>query len=53
MLAGGGAVYWFKFRKPKSQTKGSADLDDYDYGEDENDEEYENEGIEETEGADE
>ena len=53
VLAGGGAVYWFKFRKPKSQTKGSADLDDYDYGEDENDEEYDNEGIEETEGADE
>lgn len=37
-LAGGGAVYYFKVRgKPK--TKGSTDLDDYDYGDEE--EEYE------------
>ena len=40
-LAGGGAVYWFKFRNKKPDTKGAADLDDYDYGEDDNDEEYE------------
>ncbi len=52
VLAGGGALYWFKLRKPKPQTKGPADLDDYDYGED--DEEYENEDEpEETEVADE
>ena len=25
--------YWFKLRKPKPDTKGSADLDDYDFGE--------------------
>ena len=40
-FAGGGALYWFKFRKNKPQTKGPADLDDYDYGEDDDDEEYE------------
>ena len=31
-LAGGGAVYFLKFKKNKPDTKGSADLDDYDYG---------------------
>ena len=30
-LAGGGAVYFLKFKKNKPDTKGSADLDDYDY----------------------
>ena len=39
--AGGFAVYWFKFRKPKAKTSGSTDLDDYDFGED--DEGYEEE----------
>jgi len=54
VLAGGGALYWFKLRKPKPQTKGSANLDDYDYGEDDEYEEYENEDEpEETEVADE
>lgn len=45
VLAGGigGAVYWFKFRKPKTKTSGSSDLDDYDFGEDAED------GDEETE----
>ena len=33
--AGGGAFYFFKVKKNKPQTKGPADLDDYDYGEDE------------------
>ena len=32
--AGGFAVYWFKFRKPKAKTSGTTDLDDYDFGED-------------------
>ena len=32
--AAGGAVYWFKFRKPKTKTSGNSDLDDYDFGED-------------------
>ena len=32
--AGGFAVYWFKFRKPKAKTSGNTDLDDYDFGED-------------------
>ena len=35
--AGGFAVYWFKFRKPKTKTAGSSDLDDYDFGEDDDD----------------
>ena len=34
LIAGGGgfAVYWFKFRKPKEKNNGSSDLDDYDFG---------------------
>lgn len=35
--AGGFAVYWFKFRKPKAKTSGTTDLDDYDFGEDDED----------------
>ncbi|MCD8256940.1 MAG: DUF4366 domain-containing protein [Oscillospiraceae bacterium] len=38
ILAGGGAAYYFKIYKPKAETKGSADLDDYDYGEEDADE---------------
>ena len=34
-LAGGGAVYYLKFMKKKPEAKGSTDLDDYDYGDDE------------------
>lgn len=41
VLAGGGALYWFKLRKPKTDTRGSDDLDDYDYGEEDDDEDYE------------
>ena len=37
-LAGGGAVYFLKFKKNKPDTKGSADLDDYDYGDEEDEE---------------
>ena len=41
ILAGGGfAVYWFKFREKKPDAKGSTDLDNYDFG-DEDDEEIE------------
>ena len=32
VLAGGGAAYFLKFKKKKPDTKGDADLDDYDYG---------------------
>lgn len=39
--AGGFAVYWFKFRKPKTKTTGNSDLDDYDFGQD--DEDYDEE----------
>ena len=35
VLAGGGAVYYLKFMKKKPEAKGSTDLDDYDYGDDE------------------
>ena len=34
-LAGGGAFYYIKFIKNKPKTKGDTDLNDYDYGEDE------------------
>jgi len=39
LIAGGGgfAVYWFKFRKPKEKTAGTSDLDDYDFGQDDED----------------
>lgn len=41
LLAGGGfAVYWFKFREKKPDAKGNTDLDNYDFG-DEDDEEIE------------
>lgn len=50
LLGGGGALYWFKFRKKKPDAKGPVDLDDYDYGE-EDDEEYETE-PDEAETAD-
>ena len=29
------ALYYFKFRKPKADTTGHDDLDEYDFGEDE------------------
>ena len=40
-LAGGGAFYYIKFVKNKPKTKGGTDLDDYDYGADPEDGEYE------------
>ena len=42
VLGAGGAVYYLKFRKPKTDTKGPVDLDDYDFGDedDEDDVEY-------------
>ena len=40
VLGAGGAVYYLKFRKPKTDTKGPVDLDDYDFG-DEDDEDDE------------
>lgn len=36
--AGGGALWYLKFRKPKPDTKGGTDLDDYDFGDEEDDE---------------
>lgn len=48
-LGGGVAFYIFKQKKAKPQTKGSADLDDYDYGEDEYEfEPYEDEPEQDT-----
>ena len=35
LMGGGGAFAYFKFIKNKPKTKGDTDLDDYDYGEDE------------------
>lgn len=34
---GGGALWYFKFRKPKPDTKGDTDLDDYDFGDEDDD----------------
>ena len=48
LLGGGFALYWFKLRKPKPDTKGSADLDDYDFGE-EDDEDEPEETVDEDE----
>ena len=42
LLGGGGALYYFKFMKNKPKTKGPDNLDDYDYG-DEEDELWESE----------
>ena len=39
LIGGGAALYFFKFKKPKADTKGNDDLDEYDFGEDEDDEE--------------
>lgn len=50
LLAGGGAAYFLKFKKKKPDTKGSADLDDYDYGDDN---EYSDAGDEPEDGEDE
>ena len=49
-LAGGGAVYFLKFKKKKPDTKGDADLDDYDYGDED---EYSDTGDEPEDGGDE
>ena len=38
LIGGGAALYFFKFKKPKADTKGNDDLDEYDFGEDEDDE---------------
>lgn len=46
LIGGGAAVYFLKFRKSKPKTSGITDLDDYDYGEED---ETEYEGEEENE----
>ena len=46
LIGGGAAVYFLKFRKNKPKTSGTTDLDDYDYGEED---EAEYEGEEENE----
>ena len=48
-LTGGGAVCYLKFFKKKPDTRGSADLDDYDYGEAEEDEVLESDSEEQPE----
>lgn len=46
LIGGGAAVYFLKFRNNKPKTSGTTDLDDYDYGEED---ETEYEGDEENE----
>lgn len=51
--AAGGAVYWFKFRKPKTKTSRNSDLEDYDFGEDDEENELDDADLmEETESED-
>ncbi len=38
LIGGGATLYFFKFRKPKADTKGGDELDEFDFGEDEDDE---------------
>ncbi|MDO5401518.1 MAG: DUF4366 domain-containing protein [Eubacteriales bacterium] len=38
LMGGGAALYYFKFRKPQADTTGNDDLDEYDFGEDDEDE---------------
>ena len=55
LIAGvaGGAVFWFKIRKPKTKTPGGSDLDDYDLGEDDEGIELDDADLmEETESED-
>ena len=46
LIGGGATVYFLKFRKNKPKTSGTTNLDDYDYGEED---ETEYEGEEENE----
>ena len=41
VLGAGGAVYYLKFRKPKTDTNGPVDLDDYDFGDEDDDDDVE------------
>ena len=45
VLGGGGALYYFKFKKEKPDTKGPVDLDDYDYGDEDDDDGFESEEV--------
>ena len=42
---GGGALYYFKFKKAKPDTKGPVDLDDYDYGDEDDEDDFESEEV--------
>jgi len=46
LMGASGAVYYLKFRKKKPDTKGSANLDEYDYG----DEDDDGDGVEQEDG---
>lgn len=47
LAGGGGALYYFKFRKPKADVSGSTDLSEYDFDdEDEPEDEQEDEEVE-------
>lgn len=48
ILAIGAAAWYLKFKKPKTSVKGKTDINEYDFGEDE-DEEYENEDTQKSE----
>lgn len=47
LAGGGGVLYYFKFRKPKTDMSGSSDLPEYNFddGDESEDEETENEDM--------
>ena len=46
LAGGGGALYYFKFRKPKADVSGNTDLSEYDFDDEDEPEEREDEEIE-------
>lgn len=46
LAGGGGALYYFKFRKPKADVSGSSDLSEYDFDDEDEPEDEEIEGAE-------
>ena len=53
LLGGGGALYYFKFMKPKQSVKGDTDLEDFDFDDYDEDEPDEGDGLSDEEQEDE
>ncbi len=52
VIAGGAALYWFKFRKKNPDVKGNTDIEDYDFGEDDEPEQEDENTDDENKGDD-